>query len=105
MSQHLYALTHGLSGIILVYATVLIPICVAVGYAAGRLTAARERRPAPRSAFATPPSSPVRSATRSHPEASQKPPRKRTRKWRAQMANSMAAHASASRLDNHQNPT
>jgi hypothetical protein len=40
-----------------------------------------------------------------HEEKSKNPTRKRTRKWRAQIANSIAAHASASPLDNHQNKT
>jgi len=97
---------------------------VTVRYAASRLTAARERltstdqqrdpaitrsqqehgslmrdEGAP-SAFATPPLTRVRIANRSYPDKSHNPPRKRTRKWRAQVAKSMAAHASASPRDN-----
>jgi len=99
---------------------------VAVGYAASRLTAARERprsvhpqrdptisRSQPEhdsqrrdegapSAFATPPLTRIHIANRSYSDKSQNRPRKRTPKWRTQMAKSMAAHASASRRNNRQ---
>jgi hypothetical protein len=92
MSQQLYALTHGWIG--LIFGTLT---CLAVAYAAVRLIAARARLPDAKhrrgtivtSAFATPPSTPLRPATRSYPEGSKNPARKR--KWRAQMANSIAA--------------
>lgn len=101
-----FPLSHGWSLLILVCAAVLTPVFDAWGDAAARRIAAKHARPTgaifpekrpilpdrrPTSAFATPPSTPLRSATQPYSGKSNNPDRKRTRKLRAQMANSMAA--------------
>ena len=80
MSQKLNALTHGLTGFIQTYLT-------------------KHLKPTGTSAassFSTPPPTPPRPPTRPYSRKSKTTHPKRTRKLRAQMANSIASHPSAS---------
>jgi hypothetical protein len=131
MFEHLYALTEGWSGLQYIFAILIGAAVIyatdrlfapwerpqeAKHHRGAIITGSEEAHASPRpgttsqhkprpansptSAFAIPPSTPVHSAL-PYPEPSQNPARKRTRKLRAQMANSMAAHASTPPTDNH----